>query len=75
MPGVYDVTPDHQPMLGPVGDDRALRRCGFSGHGFMIAPAVARIPPTRSRDRDPVLDVLGVDRFAAGRLVPEPQLV
>jgi hypothetical protein len=26
-------------------------------------------------NRDGVLDVLGLDRFAAGRLVPEPQLV
>jgi len=26
-------------------------------------------------EHDPVLDVLGPDRFAAGRLVPEPQLV
>jgi hypothetical protein len=26
-------------------------------------------------ERDPVLDVLGPERFAMGRLVPEPQLV
>ena len=42
----------------------------------MIAPAVARIlADAVEGKRDPVLDVLGLDRFAAGRLVPEPQLV
>ena len=75
VPGVYDVTPDHQPILGAVADG-LLVACGFSGHGFMIAPAVARITADAVLgERDPVLDILGVDRFATGRLVPEPQLV
>jgi sarcosine oxidase subunit beta len=73
--GVYDVTPDHQPILGPVADGLHVA-AGFSGHGFMIAPAVARIVADAVEGAyDPVLDVLGLDRFAAGRLVPEPQLV
>lgn len=73
--GVYDVTPDHQPILGPVADG-VFVAAGFSGHGFMIAPAVARIlADAVDGRRDPVLDVLGPDRFAANRLVPEPQLV
>ena len=75
--GVYDVTPDHQPVLGPLPDHPGLLvACGFSGHGFMIAPAVARITADAVEGRrDEVLDVLGIDRFSAGRLVPEPQLV
>jgi sarcosine oxidase subunit beta len=73
--GVYDVTPDHQPILGPVGEGLFVA-AGFSGHGFMIAPAVARIVVDAVLGaRDPLLDVLGPDRFASGRLVPEPQLV
>ncbi|HEV8462808.1 MAG TPA: FAD-dependent oxidoreductase [Gaiellaceae bacterium] len=73
--GVYDVTPDHQPILGEVADGLHVA-CGFSGHGFMIAPAVGRIVAGAVlREHDDVLDVLGVDRFASGRLVPEPQLV
>lgn len=73
--GVYDVTPDHQPILGEV-DDGLFVAAGFSGHGFMIAPAVARIVADAvTGTRDPILDVLGIDRFAADRLVPEPQLV
>jgi sarcosine oxidase subunit beta len=73
--GIYDVTPDHQPILGEIGDGIFVA-AGFSGHGFMIAPAVARIIADAVAGLDdPVLDVLGVERFAAGRLVPEPQLV
>ncbi len=73
--GVYDVTPDHQPVLGEL-DDGLFVAAGFSGHGFMIAPAVARIlADAVEGERDAVLDVLGADRFAAGRLVPDPQLV
>jgi sarcosine oxidase subunit beta len=73
--GVYDVTPDHQPILGPVADGVHVA-AGFSGHGFMIAPAVARIVADAVEGvRDPVLDILGVERFGAGRLVPEPQLI
>ena len=50
---------------------------GFSGHGFMIAPAVARILADELLDghRDDALSVLDVARFAENRPVPEPQLV
>jgi len=50
---------------------------GFSGHGFMIAPAVARIlaEVVLGGPSDPVLEILDVGRFAENRLVPEPQLV
>jgi sarcosine oxidase, subunit beta len=75
--GVYDVTPDHQPILGAIpGHDNVFVACGFSGHGFMIAPAVARITADAVEGRrDEAIDVLCVDRFASGQLVPEPQLV
>jgi sarcosine oxidase, subunit beta len=74
--GEYDVTPDHQPVLGQVGDGVYVA-AGFSGHGFMIAPAVARILADAILDgrRDEALSVLDVARFAENRLVPEPQLV
>ena len=74
--GEYDVTPDHQPILGQVGDGVYVA-AGFSGHGFMIAPAVARILADAILDgrRDETLGVLDVARFAENRPVPEPQLV
>ena len=74
--GEYDVTPDHQPILGQAGDGLYVA-AGFSGHGFMIAPAVARILADAILEgrRDEALSVLDVARFAENRLVPEPQLV
>ena len=37
--GLYDMTPDAHPIIGWVADD-VYAACGFSGHGFMQAPAV-----------------------------------
>ena len=74
--GEYDVTPDHQPIIGRV-EERVFVAAGFSGHGFMIAPAVARILADAILDGvdDETLSVLDAARFAEGRPVPEPQLV
>jgi len=42
--GVYDVTPDHQPVLGPVAEHAGLSiDFGWSGHGFKHAPAIGEI--------------------------------
>ena len=41
MGGLYDNTPDRRPLLGPVpGIEGLFLAVGFSGHGFMMAPAV-----------------------------------
>jgi sarcosine oxidase subunit beta len=74
--GEYDVTPDHQPLLGEV-EDGVWVAAGFSGHGFMIAPVVARILADALVDgtRDEALTVLSPARFVENRPVPEPQLV
>jgi sarcosine oxidase subunit beta len=74
--GSYDVTPDHQAILGRVRD-RVWVAAGFSGHGFMMAPAVGRIIAESVLDgrEDPALTVLDAARFAEGRLVPEPEVV
>jgi sarcosine oxidase subunit beta len=76
--GHYDVTPDHQPIVGQMpGHAGLFVAAGFSGHGFMLAPAVARIVADAvTEDRhDPALTTFGAERFADGRLVPERQLV
>jgi sarcosine oxidase, subunit beta len=74
--GVYDMTPDGQPILGRVRD-RVWVAAGFSGHGFMLAPAVGRILAEAVLEgrEDEALRVLDPGRFAEGRLVPEPQAV
>lgn len=76
--GFYDVTPDHQPLLGQVpGHDGLWVAAGFSGHGFMIAPAVGRIlsEAILGHGRDPALDEFAFDRFEHGRVIPELQIV
>jgi sarcosine oxidase, subunit beta len=74
--GEYDVTPDHQPLLGRV-DEGLYVAAGFSGHGFMIAPAVARLVADAVLGAPPneTLEILDVARFAENRTVPEPQLI
>jgi sarcosine oxidase subunit beta len=76
--GFYDVTPDHQPLIGEIpGHDGLWVAAGFSGHGFMIAPAVGRMvaDAVLAGRRDPALDSFALDRFARGHLVPELQIV
>jgi sarcosine oxidase subunit beta len=42
--GVYDVTPDHQPVLGPIPEYAGLHaNFGWSGHGFKHSPVIGDI--------------------------------
>jgi sarcosine oxidase subunit beta len=42
--GLYDVTPDAQPILGwTEGVERFCQVNGYSGHGFMISPKVTEL--------------------------------
>jgi sarcosine oxidase subunit beta len=42
--GRYDLTPDRRPILGPAAGFPGIHlAAGFSGHGFMIAPAVGEL--------------------------------
>jgi sarcosine oxidase subunit beta len=74
--GFYDVTPDHQPLIAPV-ENGVWVAAGFSGHGFMIAPAVGRMVAEAllTAGRDPALDSFALDRFERGTLAPELQIV
>jgi sarcosine oxidase subunit beta len=74
--GFYDVTPDHQAILGEVRPGLWVA-AGFSGHGFMLAPAVGRIlaEAIALGREDEALRVLDSRRFAEARLLPEPQVV
>jgi sarcosine oxidase subunit beta len=76
--GIYDVTPDRQAIIGRVpGHDGLWVAAGFSGHGFMLAPAVGRVlgDAITGSSEDDALAVLDPERFGEGRLVPEPQVV
>ncbi len=42
--GVYDCSPDLQPLLGPVPNVHGLYlAAGFSGHGFKLSPVVGEL--------------------------------
>jgi sarcosine oxidase, subunit beta len=70
--GLYDMTPDAHPIIGWVGDG-VYAACGFSGHGFMQAPAVGAaaadelIGGSSSFDLSPYR----LERFAGGAVFPE----
>jgi len=67
--GMYDVTPDHRPILGGVdGLEGYQHICGFSGHGFMLAPVTAhRMADSITTGKpDELINSLSLDRFAKG---------
>ncbi len=56
--GLYDITPDAQPILGPVDEVEGFYQAnGFSGHGFMIAPKVAMLLAQAITGQEPDLDI------------------
>lgn len=73
--GLYEVTPDHHAIIGPVPTIKGLYLAnGFSGHGVMHSPATGRMVSemivdghSHSIDAAP----LSVERFAEGRLLEE----
>nr|WP_268257315.1 FAD-binding oxidoreductase [Streptomyces longispororuber] len=67
--GLYEVTPDRNALIGR--DPRVpnfLYATGFSGHGFLQAPAVGEVVRDLYLEREPVVDVsaLSAERFRAG---------
>jgi sarcosine oxidase subunit beta len=65
--GLYEVTPDHNQIIGEDGEvSRFLYATGFSGHGFLMGPAVGEIIRDLYLGRSPFLDVngFGVHRFS-----------
>ena len=72
--GFYDVTPDNQPVLSTVdGLPGLYLAAGFSGHGFMLAPAVGRriADAIAGAVPDEVLEQFSYARFARGTLQRE----
>jgi len=67
--GLYEVTPDHNALIGRSEElPGFLYATGFSGHGFLQAPAVGEIVRDLYLDREPFVDIspLSADRFVRG---------
>jgi sarcosine oxidase subunit beta len=76
--GMYNLTPDRQPILGPVdGLDGYHQAIGFSGHGFMLGPVTGQLIAQEILDLPLSMPIsqLHLNRIAAGNLILEPSVV
>ncbi len=67
--GLYEMTADSNAVIGEASTvSRFLYATGFSGHGFLMGPAVGEVLRDLVLRRTPPVDVgaLSVDRFATG---------
>ncbi|MEV4648862.1 FAD-binding oxidoreductase [Saccharopolyspora sp. NPDC049357] len=73
--GLYEVTPDHNALVGNVG--RFFYATGFSGHGFLQSPAIGEVMRDLVLGRTPPIDVSGLDvrRFDGAEVRPEHNCV
>jgi sarcosine oxidase subunit beta len=64
--GLYEMTPDAMPVIGPAGPEGFHVIAGFSGHGFQHSPAAGRIVADVIAGRDPQFDLRSyrLDRFS-----------
>jgi sarcosine oxidase subunit beta len=73
--GLYEMTPDHHPILGPAPDLAGFFLAnGFSGHGVMHAPATGKIlSDVILNGKTDLIDasLLSLSRFAEGRMIEE----
>ena len=70
--GAYDITPDWNPVLGPVPEVSGLHLAfGFSGHGFKLAPAVGLVLAQTALGQAADVDITPyrLGRFADGKLL------
>ena len=70
--GVYDVTPDWNPVLGRLpGVSGLVMGFGFSGHGFKLSPTVGRVlaQETLGLPTDVSLAPYSIERFSGGNLL------
>jgi len=76
--GLYEMTPDHNAIIGEAeGVSRFLYATGFSGHGFLMGPAVGEVMRDLYLGRPPVVDVSALDlkRFDNAELQRELNIV
>ena len=67
--GYYELTPDHNALIGRTEDGSVLYATGFSGHGVLQSPAVGEVITDLYLGRTPFTDVsrFSAERFAHGR--------
>jgi len=76
--GLYEMTPDHNALIGRAGEvEGFLYATGFSGHGFLMGPAVGELVRDLYLGEPTFVDVSGLsaDRFASADVRPELNIV
>jgi len=76
--GLYDTTPDSNPILGPVPEvEGLLMAAGFSGHGFMHSPMTGQLMAEIILEGRTTIDIssLSVTRFGTGKMRAETSVV
>jgi heterotetrameric sarcosine oxidase beta subunit len=76
--GLYEVTPDAMPIIGPTPIEGLYVIGGFSGHGFQHSPAAGRVLAeiiASGKAANFVDSQFSFDRFSKGFIHPETNVV
>jgi len=75
--GLYEMSPDGNPIVGPAGVEGLYLINGFSGHGFQHSPAAGRVLADLIVGRNPGLDVspFALERFSTSQAAGERYVV
>jgi sarcosine oxidase subunit beta len=76
--GQYDMSPDRHPVIDEADTCKNFYSvCGFSGHGFMVAPRIAILMANYLTGQKDSIDItkFSKKRFATGDILVEPSVV
>jgi sarcosine oxidase subunit beta len=76
--GLYEMTPDHNALVGRADTvANFLYATGFSGHGFLMGPAVGEVMRDLYLGAETFVDIGGLSaaRFAGEGVRPELNIV
>jgi len=76
--GLYNMSPDHQPIISAVKQQPGFFvACGFSGHGFMLAPMTGLLLSEIILGKTPSMPVeeLSLERFDGKEIKKEKSVV
>ena len=75
--GHYGISPDGQPVLGPVPEIEGYYLALGCGKGFMLSPMIGELVAQVVAGQKTTLpiDILNIERFEKGELIVEPAVV
>lgn len=76
--GQYDLSPDRNPIIDEAKEAKGFYSvCGFSGHGFMVAPRIAILLANHLTGQEDTMDIalFSQERYKTGKLLLEPSVV